>query len=489
MLSAAGSLRWLRDALRRRRRFDDAASPRRRAWEPGVEGLLFLPVPRGRAHAARRPRRARRVRRPRRCATTAARSRARCSRASPSACATRSTSSASWAGARARRASPAAARAATLWLRDRRLGARTCRSSVTRGRRGRGVRRRAARRRRGGRVARRARGGRRLRAGDAHDRAAAGLGRALRRGPAARSGASTRRCGRREGADRRVLCGVRRRGLAGDRRAAFCMIVRYSCGRMAATTGTAGRGAPRGDPPPPRAARGRSAPRTWRSDLGVSLDTIRRDLAELAAAGALRRVHGGALPPASPGPWASRSACPTTSPRSGDRRGRGRADPPRRRRRAQRRHDDARGRAPAARRPRGDRRHDGPDIAVALADHPGLTVDVVGGRLHPQARTVTGPEAVEALRTRAARRLPAQRVQPAPRRRASRCATREEAAVVRAMVEGAGRVAEPRDGDEARLRRARTSSPAPTASTRSSPTPADDDVGVYRELGIEVVRA
>src|SRR3954465_5468230 len=37
-------------------------------------------------------------------------------------------------------------------------------------------------------------------------------------------------------------------------------------------------------------------------ELGVSLDTVRRDLAELAAAGTLRRVHGGALPPPSPGP-------------------------------------------------------------------------------------------------------------------------------------------------------------------------------------------
>src|SRR5258708_3987096 len=68
--------------------------------------------------------------------------------------------------------------------------------------------------------------------------------------------------------------------------------------------------------------------------LGVSLDTVRRDLQELAAAGALRA---------------------TVIAMS-------------------------------------------PDIAVALADHPGLTVDVLGGRLHPDARTVTGAETIDALR-------------------------------------------------------------------------------------------
>ena len=55
MLSAAGSLRWLRDVaapgVGLRRRWWTRPS----AWAPGVEGLTFLPVPRRRAHAARRP--------------------------------------------------------------------------------------------------------------------------------------------------------------------------------------------------------------------------------------------------------------------------------------------------------------------------------------------------------------------------------------------------------------------------------------------------
>jgi DeoR/GlpR family transcriptional regulator of sugar metabolism len=43
------------------------------------------------------------------------------------------------------------------------------------------------------------------------------------------------------------------------------------------------------------------------ADLRVSRDTIRRDLDELAAAGVLKRVHGGALPAATGGaPWAVR---------------------------------------------------------------------------------------------------------------------------------------------------------------------------------------
>ena len=94
MLSAAGSLRWLRDAIA-----PGAAttrcSPRRRRWAPGAEGLTFLPYLAGERtphadpdargafaglDAAPRPRRARargaRGRRLRRCATRSTSSRA-----------------------------------------------------------------------------------------------------------------------------------------------------------------------------------------------------------------------------------------------------------------------------------------------------------------------------------------------------------------------------------------------------------------------------
>ena len=221
--------------------------------------------------------------------------------------------------------------------------------------------------------------------------------------------------------------------------------------------------------------------------LGVSLDTVRRDLQELAAAGALRRVHGGALPP-SPG-----------SPRFVDRLG-----------------DDAGAKGAVAGRAIGLVRPGevvalsggttilhfarrlpedlaatviatNPDIAVALADHPRLTVDVIGGRLHPDARTVTGPDAVDALR----------RVRPDVCV-LSACSlhpvagltlrVREEALVVRTMVEQSGRVI-------ALTTAAKLGSagPYPVAAPGRIDTlvtdAREDELVVFRELGIGVVTA
>jgi DeoR/GlpR family transcriptional regulator of sugar metabolism len=223
-------------------------------------------------------------------------------------------------------------------------------------------------------------------------------------------------------------------------------------------------------------------------ELGVSLDTVRRDLAELAAAGLLRRVHGGALPPASPGASSFKERLPDDVDakgaiaevavglvRPGDvvavSGGTTILEL------ARRLPDDLEATVVTT----------GPDVAVALADHPGLTVDVIGGRLHPQARTVTGPEAVDALR--AVRPdlclLSACSLHPVP---GLTLRHREEAAVVRAMAEGAARVVSlttaPKLG---------SAGPYPVAALERIDTLVSDapeeDLAVYRELGLDVVRA
>lgn len=145
-------------------------------------------------------------------------------------------------------------------------------------------------------------------------------------------------------------------------------------------------------------AQGRVLAADLSSELQVSSDTIRRDLRDLDEAGLLRRVHGGALP----------------------RRGDARSFAVRSRRAPE-------AKASIARRAAGCVRDgqlvilDGgtttlelaralpqdlragvvttsPPIALALAEHPGLDITVIGGTLRPNALVTVGAAAVDALR-------------------------------------------------------------------------------------------
>jgi len=131
--------------------------------------------------------------------------------------------------------------------------------------------------------------------------------------------------------------------------------------------------------------------------LGVSLDTVRRDLDGLAAAGALRRVHGGALPlgaalrrppdrvDVDATHAIAAAACSLVHPGAVVLLGGGTAV------------------LELARRLPGDLRAtivtSAPGVAVALLDHRSLEVVLLGGRVHAATRTVIGGEAVDTLRS------------------------------------------------------------------------------------------
>jgi DeoR/GlpR family transcriptional regulator of sugar metabolism len=175
--------------------------------------------------------------------------------------------------------------------------------------------------------------------------------------------------------------------------------------------------------------------------LGVSDDTLRRDLDELASAGRLRRVRGGALPASSPTPV-----------RFQERHG----------------HDtETKGRiaaraldivgadavlslgggttalAVARLLARDDRRRTvlttSPDAALALSEAPAAEVLMPGGTLEPDSRTLVGAAAVDAVRAVRAESavLGACSLHPAVGLTTNAAG---EAEVLRAMVGAAGRV-------------------------------------------------
>src|SRR4051812_8109141 len=134
------------------------------------------------------------------------------------------------------------------------------------------------------------------------------------------------------------------------------------------------------------------------AELDVSIDTVRRDLQELANAGLARRVHGGALPPTSGAlPYASRRehapAAKAAIARATTRLLRdgqvilldgGTTTL-----------EVARHLAPEL---RATVVTNSPEVATVLADHPRVEIVLLGGVLDKESRVVVGAATVEALR-------------------------------------------------------------------------------------------
>jgi DeoR/GlpR family transcriptional regulator of sugar metabolism len=132
--------------------------------------------------------------------------------------------------------------------------------------------------------------------------------------------------------------------------------------------------------------------------LGVSEDTVRRDLRELAAGGLIQRVHGGALPPApSAISFAQRLAvAPEAKAHLAE------AALPLLEGANVLLLDGGTSVLELARRLPADRDctvlTNAPPVAAALAAHPRVEVVLIGGRLLKDSQTTVGAEALDALR-------------------------------------------------------------------------------------------
>jgi DeoR/GlpR family transcriptional regulator of sugar metabolism len=144
--------------------------------------------------------------------------------------------------------------------------------------------------------------------------------------------------------------------------------------------------------------RGRVLANDLGTELGVSADTIRRDLRELDELGLLRRVHGGALPrTGDAAPFAARARRAPEAKASIARRAAGLIDDGQ-----VVILDGGTTTVEVARALRSDLRATivttSPPVAVALSEHRWVDIAVIGGMLRRDALVAVGAETVDALR-------------------------------------------------------------------------------------------
>ena len=218
--------------------------------------------------------------------------------------------------------------------------------------------------------------------------------------------------------------------------------------------------------------------------LGVSVDTVRRDLLELETAGRLRRVHGGAVRPA-PGPrrFAERAeqapagkavvgalAARLISPGQVVALGGGTTA-------LELAHRLAPDLEATVVTP-------SPDVALALRDHPAVDVIVLGGRLDRTSQTLVGPETIAQLQLVRPEALLVGACSVHPELGLT-LREREEAQVMRALAERADRIIV-----LATAEKLGTAAPYVVAG-RIDTLVSDADataLAPYEQAGIEVVR-
>jgi DeoR/GlpR family transcriptional regulator of sugar metabolism len=223
------------------------------------------------------------------------------------------------------------------------------------------------------------------------------------------------------------------------------------------------------------------------AELGVSDDTVRRDLRELAAGGLVQRVHGGALPPAPPtasfdqrlhvAPEAkahlAEAALPLLATANVLLL------------------DGGTTALELARRLPHEKDctvlTNAPPVAQALAAHPRAEVVVIGGRLLKEAQVTVGAETVDALRHIRADACVLGVCSLHPELGVT-AIDHDEAHVKRAMVAASAEVIALATADKLR-----TASPwivAPLADVTHLVTDADDELTAdYAAAGVSVVRA